>query len=86
MLTSVRLDPETQTLIRRLARQTRRTRSDVIREAIRRMAGQVQLPSSETVYDRVADLVGIARGGDRHYASRSEEVLRALFAKKRAPR
>ena len=86
MTPSLRLDAETQTLIRRLARKTRRTRSEVIREAIRRMAGQVQLPSSETVYDRVADLVGIARGGDRHHAARSEEVLRALFTRKRARR
>lgn len=84
MPTSVRLDSETRTLVRQLARQMGRTRSDVIREAIRRMAGQTQLPSSETVYDRVADLVGIAHGGDRHYAARSEEVLRALFARKRA--
>ena len=82
MATSVRLDPETQTLIRRLARQTCRTRSDVIREAIRRMAGQIQSLSSKMVYDRVADLVGIARGGDRHYAARSEEVLRALSTRK----
>jgi len=82
MPTSVRLDPKTQKLVSRLVRQTRRTRSDVIREAIRRMAGQVPLPSSETAYDRVADLVGIARGGDRHYAARSEEILRVLSTRK----
>ena len=82
MPTSVRLDPKTQKLVSRLVRQTRRTRSDVIREAIRRMAGQVQLPSSETVYDGVADLAGIARGGDRHYAARSEEILRVLSTRK----
>jgi len=47
------------------------------------MATEIPEASPGTVYDQIADIVGIARGGRRRYAGRSEEVLRALFARKR---
>jgi predicted transcriptional regulator len=86
MPVSVRLDPETETLVRRISRSSRRSKSEVIRDAIRRMATEIPVASPDTVYDQIADIVGIARGGRRHYAGRSEEVLRALFARKRRRR
>jgi predicted transcriptional regulator len=86
MLVSVRLDQETEALVRRISRSSRRSKSEVIRDAIRRMATEVPAASPDTVYDQIADIVGIARGGSRRYAARSEEVLRTLFARKRQRR
>jgi Arc/MetJ-type ribon-helix-helix transcriptional regulator len=83
MPVSVRLDRETETLVRRISKDSRRSKSEVIRDAIRRMATEIPVASPDTVYDQIADIVGIARGGRRRYAARSEEVLRTLFARKR---
>ncbi|TMI79013.1 MAG: ribbon-helix-helix protein, CopG family [Bacillati bacterium ANGP1] len=83
MAMSVRLDPETEALVRRISRSSRRSHSEVIRDAIRRMATEIPAAYPDTVYDRIADIVAIAQGGRRRYAGRSEEVLRALFARKR---
>ena len=44
------------------------------------MATEIPVASPDTVYDQIADIVGISRGGRRRYAARSEEVLRTLFA------
>ncbi len=86
MLVSVRLDQETESLVRHISRSTGRSKSEIIREAIRRLATQNSVKPPETVYDQIADVVGIARGGKRHYAARSEEVLRTLFAGRRRAR
>jgi predicted transcriptional regulator len=83
MPVSVRLDQETETLVRRISKSSRRSKSEVIRDAIRRMATEIPVASPDTVYDQIADIVGIARGGRRRYRARSEEVLRTLFARKR---
>jgi predicted DNA-binding protein len=81
MVLTVRLDDETRRKLSRLARATGKTRSDIVREAIRQY-----LPAeadSRTVHDRFADIIGTAHlgGGDR--ARRSEEILREMFARKR---
>ncbi len=79
MPTSIRLDPETESVLRRLARRTGRTQSSIIREAILRMAGDRPRPKQgDTLYDRMADLVGTGHGGPPDLASRSEEMLRTL--------
>lgn len=83
MPTSVRLDPKTETILRRMARRTGRTRSEVIREAILRLAESAELPSTGTLYDRVKDLLGAAKGGPRDLGARSEEYLREMFARRR---
>lgn len=50
MPTSVRLDPKTERVIRALARRTGRTQSEVIRDAIHRLAA----PESEERRGRTA--------------------------------
>lgn len=63
MPTSVRLDPETEALLRRLARSSGRTKSEVIREALHRMAaGSAEVAEPQSVYHAIEDLVGIADG------------------------
>lgn len=87
MPTSIRLDPETESAVRRLTRKTGRTKSSIIREAILRMTEDITRPKPEgTLYDRMADLVGVGHGGPPDLASRSEEILRDLFAQGRKRR
>lgn len=87
MPTSVRLDPKTEAIIRRLARRTGRTKSQVIREAILKMDEETSdLPVGETLYHRVKDLISRARGGSPDLATRSEEYLREMFARRAAGR
>ncbi len=83
MPTSIRLDHETESALRRLARKTGRNKSFIIREAILRMAEADTRPNRQgTLYDRMADLVGVGHGGPTDLASRSEEILRSLFAQR----
>lgn len=64
MPTSVRLDPETESLLKRLARTSGRTKSEVIREALQRMAaGTGEVAEPETAYHAIEDLVGIGEDG-----------------------
>ena len=83
MPTSVRLDQRTEGIVRRIARRTGRTRSQVIREAILRLAEDAEPASRGTVYDRIKDLLGVVRGGPADLGSRSEEYLREMFARRR---
>lgn len=83
MAFSVRLDHQTEQIVDRIARRTGRTKSDVVRSAIRRLADDEEPPPANSVYDLIADIVGIADGGDRHYAARSEEVLREMLKPRR---
>lgn len=87
MPTSIRLDPETESAVRRLARKSGRTKSSIIREAIVRMAEEITPPKpGGSLYDRMTDLVGVGHGGPPDLASRSEEVLRNLFSRRRRRR
>lgn len=86
MPVSVRLDRETEGLVRRISKSSGRSKSQVIREAIRRLAGEDKMKSGESVYDEISDLVGIVDGGDRNYGARSEEVLREMFHRRRRAR
>ena len=83
MPTSVRLDPRTETVLRRIVRRTGRTRSEVIREAIHRLVDQNGPARGATVYARIKDLLGVARGGPADLGLRSEEYLRGMFARRR---
>lgn len=83
MPTSVRLDTETEALLRRLARTSGRTKSDVLREALVRLAEQHDATSSvESPYSLVADLVGIARGGPSDLAGRHKQAFRDALSKR----
>lgn len=87
MPTSVRLDAKTEAAVRRLARRTGRSKSQVIREAILRLSDASSQPmDGGTVYEQIADLVGIVRSGRRNIAARSEDVLRELFARRSGKR
>ena len=77
MPTSVRLDTETETLLRRLARSSGRTKSDILRDAVVRLAEEHAASSSaDSPYALIADLVGVARGGPRDLARGHKQAFR----------
>ena len=63
---SVRLDQKTESLIGRLARRRRQTKSEVIRDAISVLAKQDEKGGGKKrPYDLVAHLIGCVKGGPR---------------------
>ena len=77
MPTSVRLDTETDTLLRRLARTSGRTKSDILREAVVRLAEEQEASSSaDSPYALISDLVGIVGGGPPDMARRHKQAFR----------
>jgi len=84
MPTSVRLDRATETLLKRLARQGRRSKSEVIRDALHRLAEE-STGSAEAAgpYELVSDLVGIAEGGTQTLARDHRKAYREALARKR---
>ncbi|MBI2458479.1 MAG: CopG family transcriptional regulator [candidate division NC10 bacterium] len=80
MPTTVRLDPETESLIRRLARKTGRTKSQVIRDAIRALAGsEAPTEAAGGPYEAVAHLIGCVSGGPKDLSERTGEKFRKLL-------
>lgn len=86
MPTSVRLDPKTEAVVRRLARQTHRTKSEVIREAIARMAEEGNTTRPSSPYAVMEDLIGIAHGGPPDLARRADEQFKDLLVRRRMSR
>ena len=87
MVTSVRLDTKTEHALDRMAKLTGKTKSDLIREAVRQMTARAARDFEEgpTAYDRLADLIGVVDRGPGDRAARSEEILRQIFARRRRP-
>lgn len=84
MPTSVRLDSETEALLNRLARNHRRTKSDIIREALHRLAQNEQVKEvNNGPYSLVVDLIGIAQGGPDELARQHKQVYREMLADKK---
>lgn len=84
MPTSVRLDPETEALLRRLARSSGRTKSEVIREALHRMAAAgAEAAEPESLYRAIEDLVGIADNGPEDLAEQHKKRFREKLDRQR---
>jgi len=80
MLITVRLDRETLRLMQRLARRTGRTKSEIIRAAIRRLweidcAGA----SGRTAYDAMKHSIGCCDSGGARLSERTGEKFRRLL-------
>lgn len=85
MPTSVRLDPETERLLARLARKRSQSKSDVIREAIETLARQeVAVPEEGSVFESISDLIGCVDGGPPNLSERTGEKFRELLSKRRS--
>src|SRR5258708_4726206 len=62
---SIRLDAETATMTDRLAREQGKSKSEIVREALRHYAKQngKRSQKGETLYDRIKDIIGSCSGG-----------------------
>jgi hypothetical protein len=83
MPTSVRLDPRSQALVRRLARAKKLSKSAVIREAILRFADELPEEVDGGPFDRISDLIGVASGGPSDLSRRSSFAFRERLVAKR---
>ena len=70
---SVRLDPETEATIRRIARAAGRSKSWVVREAV--AAYTAEMPSDRAPYDVLAPFIGAGGTGLRDLSERTGERL-----------
>ena len=67
MSLSVRLDAKTESLVGRLARKRRQSKSELIRDAIGVLAKQEEKGAGKKrPYDLVAHLIGCVKGGPRN--------------------
>jgi hypothetical protein len=81
---SVRLDPETQALIERLAKRHRQSRAWVVREAVAKYAVAEQQP--RTAYDALRPLIGMVSSGDGTLSQQTGKKFTELLLKKKAER
>lgn len=81
MLTTVRLDRKSETLVNRLARRTGRSKSEVIRGAIAHLA-RVEGASGPTdsAYEAMEHAFGCWDSGGAGLSGRTGEKFRALLA------
>ena len=87
MPTSVRLEPETERLLERLAKQKSRTKSEVIREAIETLAERESKPGrKENSYEKIRDLVGCVRGGPEDLSCETGRRFRDALKKNQLKR
>lgn len=85
MVTSVRLDPQTERKLSRLAEKAGKSKSEIIRDAINKMSSEdAGDESGKTLYEQLGPYIGIVSLGPGNRAARSEELLREMFAAKRA--
>lgn len=81
---TVRLDTTTEATLKRLARRRGQTKSDVIRDAISRLAEE---ESAATAFDRLQPFAGIADSGGQQLSRETGRRLRELLeARRRASR
>jgi hypothetical protein len=85
---SVRLDPETERLVNRLAREKKRTKSEIVREAITTLARhETGDRSARPFHEALAHLLGCAdSGGARLSEETGRKFTRLVRQRARARR
>jgi Arc/MetJ-type ribon-helix-helix transcriptional regulator len=76
-MATVRLDIKTETALKRLALRRGQTRSEVIREAINRLAAEEEAPRS--AYQRLQPFVGIVDSGGKQLSTETGKRFRDLL-------
>lgn len=85
MATSIRLSPQLEQLVTRLARKRKQTKSEVIRQALMTLTEHDRNGvSPPTPYEAMQHLLGCATGGPPNLSTRSGEKFRSLLRRKRA--
>lgn len=86
MPTSVRLDADTEALLRRLARERGSSKSDVIRDALHELASGTGVAESAGPYALVADLLGIDKRPQTARARDHKQVFRDSLSRRQHAR
>ena len=85
MAFSLRLDEKTEAAIRRLARETGRSRSAVVRDAMSQYIGMArEVDFARTALDRLRPFVGVTSTGRNLSRAAHEKFKAALVRKHRA--
>ena len=81
---SLRLDPATELKIRRLAAATRRSKSEIVREAVAQYGVERDEtgPVKVSTFDRLAPFAGIVSTGGANLSKDTHAKYRALVRKK----
>ena len=83
MPTTVRLDANTENLLLRLSKASGRTKSQVIRDAIHRLAeAEGALAKSVRPYDAIAHRIGRVKDGPPDLSERTGEKVRKMLAER----
>jgi Arc/MetJ-type ribon-helix-helix transcriptional regulator len=83
-MATVRLDVSTEAALKRLAARRGQTKSEVLRDAIARMAEEEGGPGS--AYDRLQPFIGIADSGGRQLSTATGRRLREILEERRRAR
>lgn len=86
MTITVRMDDETEKLLRRLSRSRGANKSALIREAVRLLAEQEEASKAATAYDRLKDLIGAVDSGGLNLSEDSHSKFAAMLKGKRSAR
>ena len=83
MSLSVRLDAKTESLVKRLARRRRQSKSEVIRDAIGALADQAERGiGKRRPYDLIAHLIGCVDSGGANLSQNTGEKFSNLLREK----
>jgi len=83
-MATVRLDVPTEAALKRLAAQRGQTKSEVIRDAIARLAGEDRAQPS--AHDKLRPFVGIVDSGGRQLSTETGRRFRELLEERRRAR
>lgn len=83
---TLRLDDATDEALRRLVAASGKTRSDLVRSAILRLAEETGGHPGETPLGKVAHLLGSVKGIPKNLSERTGEHFSAVVAQKRRRR
>jgi predicted DNA-binding protein len=81
---SLRLDPDTEALIRRLSADTGRSRAAVVREAVAQYSAmrEGREAATQSAYDRLKQYVGIASSGGADFSVDTHRKYRESLRRK----
>jgi Arc/MetJ-type ribon-helix-helix transcriptional regulator len=86
-MASVRLDVATEAALNRLSSRRGQTRSEVIRDAIVRLAEEAEEESQpRSAYQRLEPFVGIADSGGRQLSTETGKRLREILKERQLAR
>jgi len=83
MLISVRLDKQTEALLKETIKVLRTSKADVIRRSLSDYCSHVLTEKKKRPYELIKDLLGKVGSGRGDLSIRSEEILREEFRRKR---